>query len=299
LVAISDRRSHAEGTRLHGHRVLAGVLAFIALIYPAISTAQQEPVTSTHWAFSAFFGSGWYDISDSESVFIIRAPLGQTIRTSSYDLDHRTVGIEIHYPLTIGLHNIDSFNDLAVRENFGTVAFTPGIELEIPITGRWYLRPVLHVGWGTETNGGDSAWIYYGGIKSRFTPGNSELDWSLLNGIYHAAYNGEAGDKGSVSMAMLGAEFHHPLESATLRRDDLQLNWHLTYSWLFDEAQFETYRSFDQSVRDQWELGFALAPRGRSFKIWFLSFEQMGISLRASSNGEYRAITVNMSSPFH
>jgi hypothetical protein len=252
-----------------------------------------------HWAFSAFFGTGWYEVSNSESVFIMRVPMEQTWRASSLTGEHRSLGVEFHYPVTLGLHSVDNLGDIADFDNFGSVAFTPGVEIEIPVTEKWYLRPVAHVGWGQETDGGDSAWIYYGGIKSRFSPALGSLDWSILNALYYSGYHDNSGDSGSVTTAMAGAEFHHPLLGGFAGRDDLQLNWHLTYSWLFDQAEFSLRNGFSQSIDDQWELGFALAPRNQKFKIWFLSFEQLGLSFHTSSDGEYRAISINASSPFH
>ncbi len=275
------------------------LLLSLSLLADRQANADVENLSSMHWAFSAFFGTGWYEISDTESVFIMRAPLQQSWRQSSFVDGQRSLGIEFHYPITLGLHKIGDFGDFADLDNFGTVAFTPGIELEIPVNEKWYLRPLVHVGWGKETDGGDSAWMYYGGVKSRYTPGHGKLDWSLLSALYYAGYNSREGGSGSVSTAMIGAEFHHPWNAEFAGQTDLQLNWHLTYSWMFDEAHFQLRSGFSQTVNDQWELGFALAPRGRSFKLWFLSFEQLGLSLRASTNGEYRAITINTSSTFH
>ncbi|HET6565677.1 MAG TPA: hypothetical protein VFG52_09720, partial [Xanthomonadales bacterium] len=171
--------------------------------------------------------------------------------------------------------------------------------LEIPVTEKWYLRPLAHFGWGTATEGSDSAWIYYGGLKSRYTPAMGKLDWSILNALYRAGYHDDKGESGSITMAMAGAEFHHPLPATIAGRDELQLNWHLTYSYLFDEAEFALRNGFSQDVDDQWELGLALAPRQREFKFWIFSFEQLGLSFRASSDGTYRAISINASSPFH
>jgi len=280
--------------------VQPGLLLLLAWLLPQALQADGETPGGTHWAFSAFFGSGWYEISNSQSVFIVRAPLQYNWRESSWLEGQRNLGIEYHFPVTLGLHNVDDLGDFTELDNFGSIAFTPGIEVEIPVTEKWYLRPLIHVGWGTETNGGDSAWIYYGGIKSRFTPTVGNLDWSVLNALYYAGYNDDAGGNGSVSMAMAGAEFRHPLSPGFAGRDDLQLNWHLTYSWMFDEAQFSVRSTgLSQSVDDQWELGFALAPRDGQFKVGFLSFAQMGLSFRASSNGDYRAIAINVSSPFY
>lgn len=279
------------------------LLVFFELLYSAQVSADDQRLrtnpSSMHWAFSTFFGTGWYEVSNSESVFILRAPMQQTWRTSSLVEDQRSLGIEFQYPVTLGLHNVDSFTDFTNVDNFGSVAFTPGIEVEIPVTEKWYLRPVVHVGWGKETNGGDSAWIYYGGIKSRYSPAWGKVDWSVLNALYYAGYHGESGDSGSVSMAMIGAEFHHPLRAGLAKYSELQLNWHLTYSWLFDAAEFSLRNGFSQTVNDQWELGFALAPRGRKFKIGLMSFAQLGLSFRSSSNGDYRAVSINVSSPFY
>jgi hypothetical protein len=51
-------------------------------------------------------------------------------------------------------------------------------------------------------------------------------------------------------------------------------------------------------VRDQWELGIALGKDDKRMKFWFLRFEHIGLSFKTSSNGVYRAISVNMRSPF-
>jgi hypothetical protein len=49
----------------------------------AVLQVPQPP--NTHWAFSAFFGTGWYDISDNRSVFIFRIPPRQTLQESSFE----------------------------------------------------------------------------------------------------------------------------------------------------------------------------------------------------------------------
>lgn len=59
-----------------------------------------EPV---HWAYSSFFGTGWYQVEDARSVFVVRAPIRQTLRKSSLDKSGKDkLGIEIRYPVTVG-----------------------------------------------------------------------------------------------------------------------------------------------------------------------------------------------------
>lgn len=275
------------------------------LIAGSISEAKaQDDVAATHWAFSAFFGTGWYEIDDNRSVFIFRVPPEQQLRKPSFTPASadgpakRQVGIELHYPLSFGLNSVHEISGIIDPGNFGSFSFTPGIELEIPLTAYWDLRPLLHAGWGKETNGGSSAWIYYGGVKSRFTPPNDLLDFSLLNALFYAGYDAGHQDSEQLASAMAGAEFRHPLPWVTAGGDRMNFDWHLTYSWLIDEAEFQLSRQISQSVSDEWEFGFALRRSGKPLNLWFMEFEHVGLALHWSTDGDYRAITVNLSSPF-
>src|SRR5210317_1464454 len=97
-----------------------------------------EPV---HWAYSSFFGTGWYQIEDARSVFVVRVPIRQTLRKSSLtESGSRRLGVENRYPVAVGLHDIEDLGGIIENDNFATGSFTPGVELEIPINPRWYLR---------------------------------------------------------------------------------------------------------------------------------------------------------------
>jgi hypothetical protein len=275
------------------------MLLICLLMTPIFGLAQDFEPPNTHWAFSAFIGTGWYKISDNRSVFVFRVPPRQVVRKSSFDeLGKRKIGFEVHYPLTMGLNNVEDIGGVIKPDNFGTIAFTPGLELEIPVTSKWYLRPFAHVGWGKETDGGTSAWIYYGGVKSRYTPGNSKVDWSVLNAVYYAGYSPKKGVSDSLVSAMMGVEFRQAISWGEAWGDDLNLDWHVTYTRLVDRARFASPAQFGQSIDDQWELGLALRRSNKPLKIWFVDFEHVGLSFKSSSNGEFRAISVNLRSPF-
>ncbi|MGB5489024.1 MAG: hypothetical protein WBN06_16660, partial [Lysobacterales bacterium] len=69
-----------------------------------------EPV---HWAYSSFFGTGWYQVEDTRSVFVVKAPIRQTLRTSSLtESGSRKLGVEIRYPVTVGLHDIEDLGGI-------------------------------------------------------------------------------------------------------------------------------------------------------------------------------------------
>ena len=262
---------------------------------------------SAHWAMGAFFGTGWYELDDNRSVFIFRIPPRQTLRTSSLDAQGgRRFGVELQYPLSVGLHRLDGGPEIIDFDNLGTVSFTPGVQLEIPVSPKWYLRPHFNAGYGYEFESGDSAWIYSGGVRSRYALGGKSLNWSLLNAVYWAGYSETRGGSGEFASLMTGLEFSQPLASLELGGDPLQLNWHLTYTWMFDELDFglpvprgddRFFNRFD-SVDDQWELGLALAKQGKKLDLGFMAFEQVGLSLKWSTDGRFRAISVNVRSPF-
>lgn len=269
-------------------------------LYAQDAAPSQDPVRQVHWAMGAFFGTGWYQVDNNRSVFVFRIPPRQTIRRSGFDGNgKRTIGVEIHYPLTFGLHNLDEIPDFIDYENFGTISFTPGVELEIPVNDFWALRPYAHLGAGYEMESGKWAGIWYGGLKSRYLLGDSDrLRWSLLNSIGYAGYKPEFEQSGRYGSAMAGLEFSQPLGGLLLGGEPLRLDWHVTYSYLFDKLNFYVEEGRIESVQDQWEIGLALGNNSNRMKLWFMTFEHIGLSYKTSSNGHYKAISVNLRSPF-
>ena len=259
-----------------------------------------EPIRQVHWAMGAFFGTGWYQVDDNRSVFVFRIPPRQTIRKSGFDQDgNRELGIEIHYPLSFGLHNMNDVPDFIDFDNYGTVTFTPGVQLEIPVSEKWYLRPYAHIGAGYEKETDEWAGIWYGGVKSRYLLGDSDrLKWSLLNAVYYAGYRPEFDERGRYGSVMTGLEFSQPLGKLELGGKPLRLNWHVTYNYLFDKLNFHIGEDRVESIWDQWEIGLALSTGNKPMKIWFMNFEHIGLSYKTSSNGHYQAISVNLRSPF-
>jgi len=266
---------------------------------PPTLPAEADPQEQIHWAVGAFFGTGWYSVDDNRSVFVLRIQPRQQIRESLLeDAGQRPFSVEILYPLSLGLSQLDDLPDFIEFDNYATISFTPGVELEVPINSRWTLRPFAHLGYGWEFESQEGALIGYGGVKSRYRLSDDRLRWSLLNGIYYAGYKPEFEDRGQYGALMTGLEFSQPLRNVELGGDPLFLNWHVTYNWYFDRLNFHSAVDDFASFRDQWELGLAIAKRDQTLDFGFLSFEQIGLAFRWSSDGNFNAITVNFRSPF-
>ncbi len=257
---------------------------------------EYEPI---HWAYSTFFGTGWYQVGDNRSIFVLRLPPRQSLRESGFsDSGERKIGIEIMYPLTLGLHSIDGIPDFIQSDNFGTVSFTPGITLEIPINEKWYLRTFAHVGWGTDLDSSDSVWIYYTGVKSRYTFVGEKFDWALLNGLYYAGYTPDKGRSDRLAMAELGVEFRQPLNNFTLAGRQVDLHYNFMYSFLGKDLHFGLPDGGFDVVEDQIEIGVAMSFRNKPYKLWFLNVRRLGIGYKFTSENQFKAITLSMRSWF-
>jgi hypothetical protein len=281
------------------------LLASLMLVQPTDCRGQAtpyepEPEKQVHWALAAFFGTGWYQVDENRTAYIFRIPPRQVVRRSGWQPDgQRQIGVELQYPVTLGLHTLDDIPDFIEFENYGTITFTPGVQVEIPVNRSWYLRPYAHLGAGYERKSGEWAGIWYGGLKSRYLLGETDRHrWSLLNALYYAGYKPEFEQRGRYGSMMAGFEFDHALGRPDAAESGLWLNWHLTYNYLFDNLNFHIDEERVVSIRDTWELGLALGKGARGVKIGFLTFEHVGLAFKWSSNGDYRAITLNLRSPF-
>ena len=68
-----------------------GTMSTVSAQTVTAASSEFEPI---NWAYSSFFGTGWYEIEDARSVFVLRVPPRQTIRKSSIsESGERKLGI--------------------------------------------------------------------------------------------------------------------------------------------------------------------------------------------------------------
>jgi len=267
--------------------------------HSAISYGDEPEYEPVHWAYSSFFGTGWYEVDDNRSVFVLRIPPRQTLRQSAFsEAGERQTGIEIKYPLSIGVHNIEDLPGIVNPDNFGTVSFAPGVELEIPVNKRWHLRPFAHLGWGTELNTRSAAWIYYAGIKSRYIIPAGKYEWSLLAGLSYAGYTPDVGRSDHLAVAQFGFEVRQALTKARLVGRAIDLHYNFMYTFLGKDLHFGLPDGGFDPVQDQLEAGIAMSFRDRPLKLWFLNVNRIGLGYKFSSDGNFKAITLSMRSWF-
>lgn len=295
---MSGRHTH-RGLPANMGRQLFALLFTVLFCLPVTTHGQDSDDSVIHWAYASFLGTGWYKLDANREVYVLRAPLRWYFQDSSIsESGQRQIGIEFHLPISFGLHKLDQIEDFVDVDNLGSISFNPGIEIEYPLSPRWYLRAYGHLGWGTEIESRERAIIFDAGIKSRYSFQNGRLNWAVLNEIFYAGYNESLGESDKLGGLMAGLDFSYPIGTGSMKSAGLLLDFDISYRWLKEPLTFVRTPTISDSIEDEWEIGLALAKADGPIKIWFMNFEHLGLSYRFNSDGSFKAIMVNFRSPF-
>lgn len=247
--------------------------------------AQEEDLPFTfntiNWAYAAAFGTGIYRIGDDVDVFVLSMQPGWTKELFwKKRFSDRPMLLELRFPITFGVHNyhIGGIVEEFLALKFRQVSFAPGAFLELPMSQQWALRPFAHLGWGKETSGDrDTAWIYWGGIKSRFKFSFSGLDFGLLNGLAWYGFSPNTGPSQDFSEILTGLECDIPLGKIQWQDEPLYLKTHIVNHYYLDNLNF--LYEFDKTpgLSWQWEFGISLGKKKSKIKLWIFQFERIGV----------------------
>ena len=265
------------------------------------SCAQDNVGNSVHWAYSSYFGTGWYRIDNQRNVFVLRTTPRWELREPAIAEDGtRTMGIEFRLPVTAGLNSfiLDDIAGTVDPDNLASISIAPGVDVTIPLTSRWSLRPFASVGWGTVVNDSESAWTYWAGVKSRYAFQHGKLNWSLQNSLAYVGYSPSEGPSEDFWPLMAGLEFSYPIRSYWPDGGQLILNWHGMYTTFEDNLDLVLEDATSKSITDQWEFGLALSKKDRRIKMWWFSFDRLGLAYRFSSSRDLTGISVVFRSVF-
>ena len=265
------------------------------------SRAQDSTASSVPWAYGAYFGTGWYQIEGDRDIYVIRYTPRWEFREAEIAEDGtRTIGIEFRLPITFGLDHF-SYDDLigsADLDNLSSLSFTPGIDVTIPITERWLLRPYAAVGWGGSFNGSESVLTYWAGIKSRYSFQHGKLNWALLNSVTYVGHTPSVGPSDDFWPLMVGLEFDYPLGKRKIDGEQVFLSWHGTYTTFEDNLTSVIDDGLSTPISDQWEFGMSFRKEEGRIKILFLKFDRLGLAYRFSTSGDFKGISFVFRSTF-
>ena len=281
---------------------LRPLVALLALSSKALF-AQTDVAEPIHWAYGAYFGTGVYRLAGGEEIYVLSARPGWQIRDAALAEDgRRTVGLELRFPITLGAHQFDTtaIGQALGIDNVGTLSAVPGIEIDIPMTPRWSLKPLVYGGWGTEVHGDASAWIYWAGLKSRLRFPRATTSFALVNSLTYAGYSTDAREHGNVVPLFTAVEFDRPLSTKKLADEQVVLHWHVGYSSYLDELDvFPAQGNFEHlELDDEWELGMAFSTGPEPLRLWRFKWDRVGLVYRFSSDGDFTGISLVFRSLF-
>jgi hypothetical protein len=261
------------------------------------------------WAYSAYFGTGVYEVDNGETSYIIRAAPSWGIRESSFDEQgHRMIGWRFRVPIALGLHDFDT-SELGTTlklKNVSTLTAVPGVEFDIPMTKRWTLRPFGAFGYGAQLDGSSSAWVYWAGVKSRFQFSADGFDWSIVNALTYSGYTtahdnvatSDVHTSSRVLPLLTAFEFDRPIEKK-IGDEPVHLYWTFGYTnYLADQPLLVGSAVSSIHIGDEWELGMAFGRGKQPFKLWLFSWDRVGIAYRFSSDHRFQGISLSFSSIF-
>lgn len=273
----------------------------LILTTSAAAPARTEDANTIHWAYSTWFGNGWYTIGDDRDVFVVRYAPSRTLREAALEEDgERTVGVELRFPVTAGLNHfpLDNLRGSVDFENLANLSVTPSVYWNVPMNERWSIRPFAALGWGTVLNGSESAWTYWTGLRSRYVLRPEKLNVALYNAVGYVGYS-PSNDSSSHFWPITNAlEFRYP--PSFLRYDDEQLllHWHVAHTYF--QADLDVLRRDRESepISDEWELGVAISRHDEPIRWWKLEFARLGLAYRFSTDGELQGVGLMFQSLF-
>lgn len=278
--------------------------SFPAIVLLAIGMqagAQTEDINAVHWAYSTYFGSGWYRVSDAQDAFVMRYTRRRVLSDARIDVDgRRRWGIELRFPVTVGLNHfpLDDLPGSVDPENLASISVTPSLYLTWPVTERWTLRPLAAFGWGTLLSGDDSAWTYWAGLKSRYVLHEDGAELAVMNSLAFVGYSPKNGSSENFWPVTSALEFGHPVLRNPEGVTRWRLNWHLSYTFFQNDLDLVSRNLETEPISDQWELGLAVSREEGPISIWRFDFKRLGLSYRFSSDGELQGIGLVFSSLF-
>ena len=286
-------------------RLFAAILMLGLSVQVSIGRAEEQsktihPEEQIHWALASFFGTGLYRVDDNRSTFILHLPSTRQIKTPEWlGLESHNVKMNLRLPVSLGFHQFDDIPDLLEFDNYASIAFVPGLDIEIPVTRRWMLKPLAQFGVGYEAQSDEAVMVWYGGIRSRFYLKQTETrSIALLGSVAFAGSKPEYEARSRYAALMMGVEGGHRLPQMGSISKPFNLYWHATYTNLLDEIDFHISPNRFSSIDDQWEFGVGLGKAGKPTSWWMFTFDRLGLAYQRSTDGDFQAVKISVTSPF-
>ncbi len=270
-------------------------LFVVALLSAAASAAQAQNIiddSNFNYAYSVFVGTGVYRAED-QTIFILRVPAAWTLREPDFDTGQ--IGWRFLLPFSVGVANFDELEDIPELrfDDLKTLTATPGVEVQIPFSSNWLLKPFGQAGAGTDLDSDDYSVVLGAGTRVRGVFGEGER-W-IVGGEFLWARNRPSRDLETTSFTRWGIGFEYK-QPTNWQLFDRRLSFHgrILHYYFANPVNFdENNRRFEIDRSTEIGISFGI---DRPINILGYKFRQGGIGYERS--GEYNAIKFFTRFPF-
>ena len=256
--------------------------------------ADDDPGDLTNYSFAVWIGSGVYKVTSADKRFaVLRAPFAYTLRNAHYDKAAflNKLGFRLLLPALVAIED-ETDTDFT----FGTAAFVPGLEVQIPVNKYWTLKPFGQFGAGKDTAGGVLQYIYGGGARSLISFPWKKFTFEIGNSIILAEDRDSASNQSNgFSMLEAGLDVSHPI-GLSFRNRALDAGIFFVVSRFFNRVDFLEDGGETERVNRLYTIGVTLGTH-EPVSIWKIDFDRVGIDYRWGNAG-FRGIGFNMGFPF-
>lgn len=130
--------------------------------------ATATPVAAQDLGFDPLLFAGVFDGTagdvQARAAQLYRLPMSLTLRRP----DDGRIGVRVTFPVSLTSVRVENVSDVKpfVRK-LGMAAIVPGIELIVPVTDRFRVRPFVEAGLGKGTDEGRTEVLYGAGLRAR------------------------------------------------------------------------------------------------------------------------------------
>ncbi|MCP3661521.1 MAG: hypothetical protein GY696_03330 [Gammaproteobacteria bacterium] len=235
-----------------------------ALASPTV-LAKNEQIS---FAFATWMGTGAYRVSN-RSVAVLNLPIYYPLREATPE----QWGVEIKLPVALGSYR---YEDLPI--DLQTVTFVPGMELDIPVSDTWRIKPYAQLGMGKDfSDGRENALIFGAGLKALGAYPFRDFDLVIGGGLLLAGSNLVSEDEtNGFSKVDLGLNGRFPVDF-TVWSEPAVIDIFFVASRIINKATLPLIEDDEDQLKNMFELGFSLGSQPAA-KIGQFNIPKMGIS---------------------
>jgi hypothetical protein len=257
---------------------------------PVVLQQSQNIDHLFNWYYASVYGTGYYKIGE-ESVAVVRLPFAHTLRQATDD----QWGLRLTLPVSGAFADFDLREFDLGRVSTAGMSFVPGLEVVIPLSPAWTVKPFASLGMGRDFHHDSNALIYSVGATTVYQQPISDSVLSALGGkLVYAGYQ-SGGERSILGALAIGGDLGFPLAMEISGRQAI-LGTTLIGTVYFNNLDFLMPGSPREEVSHEVEVALTLGAR-RPFEVLGIGFDRFGLGYRWGSDG-LRGVRLVGSFPF-